>query len=161
MGIRGKVSRATLADANEKRDWRIYAEFAQNLIATARVLYKEDSFFSDLDETVYAFDSTTVDLCLSVFPWAVCRQRKATSQNKKLWGNLRECGEVPNLDCCISLCACVHNEKATQSQRKPLHNSTNSKCIGFRKTNIYQLVTDNDYESANTDLRKQLKLYEY
>ena len=77
MGIRGKISRTTLADANEKRDWRIYAELAQNLIAIARDLYKEDSFISDLDETVYALDSTTIDLCLSVFPWATFRKRKA------------------------------------------------------------------------------------
>ena len=77
MGIRGKVSRSTLADANEKRDWRIYAEFAQNLIAIARDLYREDSFLEELDETVYALDSTTIDLCLSVFPWAAFRKRKA------------------------------------------------------------------------------------
>lgn len=77
MGIRGKISRTTLADANEKRDWRIYAELGQNLIAIARDLYKEDSFISDLDETVYALDSTTIDLCLSVFPWATFRKRKA------------------------------------------------------------------------------------
>ncbi len=76
-GIRGKVSRSTLADANENRDWRIYAELAQNLIATARELYKEDSFLHDLDETVYALDATTIDLCLSVFPWAAFRKRKA------------------------------------------------------------------------------------
>jgi transposase len=77
MGIRGKVSRSTLADANEKRDWRIYAEFAQTLIAIARDLYQEDSFLEELDETVYALDSTTIDLCLSVFPWATFRKRKA------------------------------------------------------------------------------------
>jgi transposase len=77
MGIRGKVSKSTLADANEIRDWRIYAELAQSLIATARELYKEESFIDDLDETVYALDSTTIDLCLSVFPWATFRKRKA------------------------------------------------------------------------------------
>lgn len=77
MGIRGKVSKSTLADANEIRDWRIYAELAQSLIATARELYKADSFIDDLDETVYALDSTTIDLCLSVFPWATFRKRKA------------------------------------------------------------------------------------
>jgi hypothetical protein len=77
MGIRGKVSRSTLADANEKRDWRIYAEFAQNLIAIARDLYREDPFLEELDETVYALDSTTIDLCLSVFPWALFRKTKA------------------------------------------------------------------------------------
>jgi len=77
MGIRGKVSKSTLADANEKRDWQIYAEFAQNLIATARNLYRDDSFLTELNETVYALDSTTIDLCLSVFPWATFRKKKA------------------------------------------------------------------------------------
>ncbi len=77
MGIRGRVSKSTLADANEKRDWRIYAEFAQNLIVTARELYREDSFLEELDETVYALDATTIDLCLSVFPWAPFRKKKA------------------------------------------------------------------------------------
>lgn len=77
MGIRGKVSKSTLADANENRDWRIYAELAQSLIATARELYSKESFIEDLDETVYALDSTTIDLCLSVFPWATFRKRKA------------------------------------------------------------------------------------
>jgi hypothetical protein len=77
MGIRGRVSRSTLAEANEKRDWRIYAEFAQSLIGTARELYKEDSFLEELNETVYALDATTIDLCLSVFPWAPFRKNKA------------------------------------------------------------------------------------
>ena len=77
MGIRGTVSRSTLADANEQRDWRIYAEFAQSLIATARELYSSDTFIDELDETVYALDSTTIDLCLSVFPWASFRKTKA------------------------------------------------------------------------------------
>ena len=66
MGIRGKVSRATLADANEQRDWRIHAELANSLIATARTLYATDSFLDDLKETVYALDATTIDLCLSM-----------------------------------------------------------------------------------------------
>jgi transposase len=77
MGIRGRVSRSTLAEANEKRDWRIYAEFAQNLIGTARELYREDSFLEDLNETVYALDATVIDLCLSVFSWAPFRKNKA------------------------------------------------------------------------------------
>ena len=77
MGIRGRVARSTLADANEKRDWRIYAELAQSLIATARELYSADSFMEELNETVYALDSTTIDLCLSVFPWASFRKTKA------------------------------------------------------------------------------------
>jgi len=76
MGIRGNVCRSTLADANEKRDWRIYAELAHSLIATARTLYSKDAFIEELDETIYALDSTTIDLCLSVFPWATFRKNK-------------------------------------------------------------------------------------
>ena len=77
MGFRGPVRRSTLADANEARDWRIYAEFAQRLIARARRLYLGDSLLGDLDNTVYALDSTTIDLCLSLFPWARFRSTKA------------------------------------------------------------------------------------
>jgi len=76
-GFRGRVSRATLADANELRDWRIYRDFAQALIATARDLYRNESLGVDLSETVYAFDSTTIDLCLSLFPWAQFRRHKS------------------------------------------------------------------------------------
>ena len=76
MGIRGKISRSTLADANEKRNWRIYADFAQVLIHEAKNLYVNDKFSADLNETVYAFDSTTIDLCLSLFPWAIFRKKK-------------------------------------------------------------------------------------
>jgi len=77
MGIRGKVSRSTLADANENRDWRIYADFAQVLIHQARSLYADDDFGVELDQTVYALDTTTIDLCLSLFPWAKFQKRKA------------------------------------------------------------------------------------
>ena len=77
LGIRGRVSRSTLADANEVRDWRIYAEFAQRLIGIARGLYLDEPFGLDLKETVYALDSTTIDLCLSVFAWAPFRSTKA------------------------------------------------------------------------------------
>jgi len=76
MGFRGKVSRSTLADANESRDWRIYADFAQVLIHQARKLYAEEDFGVELEETVYALDSTTIDLCLSLFPWAKFRKHK-------------------------------------------------------------------------------------
>lgn len=76
VGIRGKVSRSTLADANETRDWRIYADFAQVLIGMARKLYAEDDFGLALQQTAYALDSTTIDLCLSLFPWARFRRRK-------------------------------------------------------------------------------------
>jgi hypothetical protein len=70
MGIRGQVRRSTLADANERRDWRLYAAFAQILIAQARRLYANDRFGADLDGAAYALDTTTIDLCLSLFPWA-------------------------------------------------------------------------------------------
>jgi hypothetical protein len=77
MGFRGKVARSTLADANESHDWRIYADFAQMLIHIARPMYANESLGFDLDGTVYALDSTTIDLCLSVFPWARFRAKKA------------------------------------------------------------------------------------
>jgi len=77
MGFRGKVSRSTLADANEMRDWRIYADFAQVLVALARPLYIGDPIGADLDAGLYALDSTTIDLCLSLFPWAPFRRHKA------------------------------------------------------------------------------------
>lgn len=77
LGIRGTVSRSTLADANERRDWRIYADFAQVLISEARRLYAGDSLGFALESSVYAFDSTTIDLCLALFPWARFRSEKA------------------------------------------------------------------------------------
>ena len=77
MGMRGRVSRSTLADANETHDWRIFADFAQRLIAIARPLYVHDPIGVDLDQSLYALDSTTIDLCLSLFPWAKFRKHKA------------------------------------------------------------------------------------
>jgi hypothetical protein len=77
MGIRSRISKSTLADANENRDWRIYGDFAQVLIHMARELYIEEEFAVELDQTVYALDSTTIDLCLSLFPWAKFRKHKA------------------------------------------------------------------------------------
>ncbi|MFH1798744.1 MAG: IS4 family transposase [Candidatus Omnitrophota bacterium] len=76
MGIRSQISRPTVARANKNRNWRIYADFAQILISKARKLYVNDSFGLDLNETVYALDSSTIDLCLSLFPWAHFRKRK-------------------------------------------------------------------------------------
>lgn len=77
LGIRSAVARNTLANANAVRDWRIYADFAQRLIAMARALYAQEPFAVDLQETVYALDATTIDLCLSLFPWAPFRTAKA------------------------------------------------------------------------------------
>jgi hypothetical protein len=77
MGIRSQISRNTLAHANEVRDWRIYADFAQVLIQEARSLYSDEPFGVELDQTVYALDATTIDLCLSLFPWAQFRRHKS------------------------------------------------------------------------------------
>ncbi len=77
MGFRGKISRSTLADANEKRNWRIYADFAMILIHRARKLYINEPLNVELENTVYALDSTTIDLCLALFPWAHFRKSKA------------------------------------------------------------------------------------
>lgn len=77
MGFRSAIARSTLADANESRDWRIYADFAQTLIAIARPLYANDPIGVELNQSLYALDSTTIDLCLSLFPWAKFRQHKA------------------------------------------------------------------------------------
>ena len=76
MGFRGQISRNTLANANQMRDWRIYADFAQVLISTARSLYAKEDFGLDLQQAVYALDSTVIDLCLALFPWAKFRKRK-------------------------------------------------------------------------------------
>lgn len=94
MGMRGKISRSTLADANEKRDWKIYADFAQILIAEARTLYAEDDFGLELKDTVYALDSSTIDLCLSLFPWAKFRKHKGAVKLHTLL-DLR--GSIPTL----------------------------------------------------------------
>ncbi len=92
MGIRSRVSRSTLADANEKRDWRIYADFAQILIAKAKELYAHEEFGIALEATAYALDSTTIDLCLSLFPWARFRETKGAVKLHTLL-NLR--GSIP------------------------------------------------------------------
>ena len=77
MGFRGHVSRTTLADTNGNRDWRIFRDFAQGLIHTARQLYRDEPLAVDFADTVYAFDSTTIDFCLTLFPWAQFRRRKS------------------------------------------------------------------------------------
>jgi len=94
MGFRGNVSRNTLAHANQVRDWRIYADFAQLLIGQARILYAHEDFGVQLKQTVYAFDATTIDLCLSLFPWAQFRQRKGAIKLHTLM-DLR--GSIPTL----------------------------------------------------------------
>jgi len=92
MGIRSHISRSTLADANENRDWRIYADFAQIIISIAKELYVKDDFGINLEAEIYALDSTTIDLCLSLFPWARFRNTKAAIKLHTLL-NLR--GNIP------------------------------------------------------------------
>ncbi len=94
LGVRAHVSRSTLADANEARDWRIFADFAQGLIRTARALYLHESLAVDLGNTVYALDATIIDLCLSVFPWARYRRRDAAI---KLHTQLDLRGAIPTV----------------------------------------------------------------
>jgi hypothetical protein len=106
-GFRGRVARNTLAKANQNRDWRIYAEFAGILIARARQLYAGDSLSIELDQTVYAFDSTTIDLCLALFPWARFRRRKGAVKLHTLI-DLR--GNIP---CFVHIsCGKLHDVKA-------------------------------------------------
>jgi len=92
MGIHSTVSRNNLSNANENRDWRIYAEFAQVLIQQAKTLYAGDSKFPDLDATVYALDSSTIDLCMTLFPWAHFRRTKSAVKMHTL---LNLCGNIP------------------------------------------------------------------
>lgn len=94
MGIRSKVSRNTLSNANMVRDWRIFADFGQELIAEARTLYANEDFGVDLDENIYALDSTTIDLCLSLFPWAHFRKNKGAVKMHTL---LDVRGSIPTL----------------------------------------------------------------
>jgi len=94
MGIRSKVSRNTLSNANMIRNWRIFADFGQELIAEARILYANEDFGVDLDETIYALDSTTIDLCLSLFPWAYFRKNKGAVKMHTL---LDVRGSIPTL----------------------------------------------------------------
>jgi len=96
MGIRCNVSRNNLAHANETRDWRIYADFAQILIARAKALYANEPFALELADTVYALDSTTIDLCMNMFPWARFRKTKSAIKVHTLL-NLR--GSIPEFIC--------------------------------------------------------------
>lgn len=136
VGIQSKVSKSTLADANEKRDWRIYCDFAQLLIGQARKLYADDDFGLQLEETVYVLDASTIDLCRSVFPWALFRSTKSGIKLHTLL-NLR--GNIPSFvsitDAKIHdvniICAGRHHEKALEAWTEPLHNFTDFKYYSF------------------------------
>ena len=108
MGLSSPVKRTTLAEANERRDWRIFAEFAQCLIDEARELYRDEPFGIDLAGSVYAFDASTIDLCLSLFPWAHFGRAKASKASKasiKLHTLLDLRGNIPSF---IHLSNCQH-----------------------------------------------------
>ena len=105
MGIRGGMSRNTLANANSKRDWRIYADFAQALIRIARPLYADEDLGLELDNTVYALDASTIDLCLSVFPWTLFRSTKSGVKLHTLLdlrGNIPALSMFPRASCTMS-----------------------------------------------------------
>ena len=85
LGFHSRVARSTLADANDTHDWRIFADFGQSLIAIARPLHADDPIGFELDHTLYALDSTTIDLCLSLFPWAKFRKQKGAVKMHTLW----------------------------------------------------------------------------
>ena len=118
MGFREPVRRSTLADANEIRDWRIYADFARALIVQARKLYAGTDLGLDLTNSVYALDSTTIDLCLSVFPWAHFRTTKAAVKMHTLLdlrGNIPALSIFPTASCttCMpSICCCPSPERS-------------------------------------------------
>jgi hypothetical protein len=136
LGIRSAVARNTLANANAARDWRIYADFAQSLIGIARPLYAQESFGVDLQETVYALDSTTIDLCLSVFPWAVFRTAKAAIKLHTLL-DLR--GNIPPSFTSV-MARCTRSTSSTNCGPSPapstswiVVSSTSSASIAFTK----------------------------
>jgi len=116
LGFRGAIARNTLAKANQNRDWRIFADFAHLLIAHARKLYAHDRFAVDLDQTVYALDSTTIDLCLTLFPWARFRRRKAAVKLHTLMIG----DNYPSPSCCL-ICLCY---------RTQIPNATRARCGG-------------------------------
>ena len=148
-GFRGKVSKRTLADANERRDWRIYADFAQILIRRARKLYAQDGFGVALDQTTYVLDSSTIDLCMSLFPWAHFRTRKS---GVKLHTLLDLRGNVP---CFLRITAAKTHD--TASLYEILQILTVSL---FEKTPVFEALTAPKPQNENTCPPNQLALFD-
>ena len=116
MGFRGKIARSTLADANESRDWQIYADFAQVLIRIARPLYARHPIGVDLDQTLYALDSTTIDLCLSLFPWAKFRRAQGCRDRcTRCW----TCGATSPRLSALPTAKCTTSTSSTRSAPEP------------------------------------------
>ena len=158
-GIRAKVSRTTLARANENRDWRIYCDFAQVLIHQARKLYAEDDFGLELKETVYALDSTTIDLFLSLFPWARFRKTKGAVKMHTLL-DLR--GNIPSF---VAITETVYVLVAIIKKRMNIELSLYTilqifSVTVFEKIPILQVLTESDYKNEITSGPIQLKLFE-
>jgi len=159
LGIRGRVSRSTLADANEERDWRIYAAFAQKVIAVARRLYADDPLDLELDQTVYALDSSTIELCLSLFPWAqVGRDRSSV----KLHTLLDPQGSIP-----ANLWIAVTTDLLVAIVRKRLGIELDLYTIlqvlsvyAFEKTPLPQVLSAVRYTPPNSDIHNQLSLFD-
>jgi IS4 transposase len=147
MGIRGKIVRSTLADANEKRDWHIYADFAQILIHEARTLNVDDELGLQLKETVYALDATIIDLCLSVSPWARFRKTKAGIKMHTLF-DLK--GNIPSF--CFFVVRAKSNTKLCRLYSDPVDRSTGLRCD--------QVVTPETFY-ADKDYPEKLRLVKF
>jgi len=120
MGLRGKVARSTLGDANEVHDWRIYADFAQVLIGIARPLHVRDPIGVDLSQSLYALDSTTIDLCLSLFPWAKFRKHKAAVKMHTRW----ICTAISPRLSALPTAKSMTSKSSTRSCQRPGHSTS-------------------------------------
>ena len=142
-GIRGKISRSPLADANKNRDWRIYAE---------------EYFGVELDQTAYVFDSTTIDLCLSLFPWATFRKRKAAIKLHTLM-DLR--GSIP---CFISVSQGKTNDKVVLDELNLEHSLSEILQICsitlFEKVSVHKVLTELEFQNCDSRSRNQLSLFD-
>ncbi len=170
-GLRGSVSRSTLADANELRDWRIYADLAAVLIARARKLYAKDSFAVDLDQTVYAFDSTTVDLCLTLFPWAQFRRRKSAVKLHTLIdfrGNIKAFygTSVNAVKTQVWIAVCVYVLVAIVKKELKIDRSMGEilqilSISLFENTPILQAFSHSSLTMENSTIHNQLSLFDF
>ena len=157
MGIRGGMSRNTLANANQRRDWRIYAELAQAMIRIARPLYADEDLGLELDNTAYALDASTIDLCLSVFPWALFRSTKsavklhtlldlrvqvdqAASAHQVVLRHVGERGQDSDMDCGDGVCAGGGAQEAVGPLGRALHNFAGFEPDPVRENTYFQAV---------------------
>ncbi len=147
MGIRATVSRSTLADASERRDWRIYADFAQSLIRIARPLMQTKTL-GLISTTPFMHSTHRQSICVSPFFPGHC------------FRHLRECRQESDLDRHLSLCACVHHQEATRYQGSSLHTIQILSLTLFEKTPLEQLLMNSDYKDENNTIYNQLNLFD-